>query len=217
MKLPFSTEQFLNIFGTYNQSVWPLQILFNLFAILCVYYVYRNSKHSGKIISAILALFWLWMGIVYHFAFFSQINKAAYVFGIIFIIQALLIIYYGPLKQKLDFAFGRNIYSYTGAVLITFALIIYPMLGYFFGHIYPMSPTFGLPCPTTIFTFGFLLFLKGKIPVQLLIIPFLWSLIGFTAALQLGIYEDTGLLISGIVTTFYAKKKNYHKNCKLNR
>lgn len=211
MKLPFSIEQFLRVFVTYNQSVWPLQIVFNLFAILCIYFAYRNSKHSGKIISSILAFFWLWMGIVYHITFFSQINKAAYVFGIIFIIQSLMIIYYGIAKQKLDFTFGRNIYSYTGITLIIFALIIYPVLGYLFGHVYPMSPTFGLPCPTTIFTLGILLFLKGKIPIQLLIIPVIWSLIGFTAALQLGIYEDTGLLVSGIITAFFAIKKNHNQ------
>ncbi len=208
MKLPFSTEQFLHVFETYNQSVWPLQIFFNLFAILCIYFAFRNSKHSGKIISSILVFFWLWMGIVYHITFFSQINKAAYIFGILFILQSLLIIFYGFIKNKLDFAFERSIYSYTGLILIIFALVIYPLLGFLFGHVYPGSPTFGLPCPTTIFTFGILLFLKGKIPIQILIIPVIWSLIGFTAALQLGIYEDTGLLVSGLVTVLLTIKKN---------
>jgi hypothetical protein len=53
--------------------------------------------------------------------------------------------------------------------------------------------------------------MKEKILVGLLIIPVIWSLIGFTAALQLGIYEDMGLLISGIVTVFFAIKKNHHQ------
>ncbi len=211
MKLPFSTEQFLRVFESYNLSVWPLQVLFYLLGILTLILIYRNSSHSNRLISLILAFFWLWMGVAYHIAFFSQINKAAYFFGIIFIIQSLLIIYYGLIKRKLDFTFERNIFSYTGAILITFALIIYPVIGYFFGHIYPASPTFGLPCPTTIFTLGIFLLLKEKIPVVLLIIPVIWSLIGFTAALQLGIYEDIGLLISRIVTAFFAIKKNIHQ------
>ena len=94
-----------------------------------------------------------------------------------------------------------------------YALIIYPILGYLFGHKYPYSPTFGLPCPTTIFTFGILLFVNKKIPVLVLIIPLLWSIIGFGAALNLSIYEDYGLLIAGILgfILLVVSNKNYSK------
>ena len=85
-------------------------------------------------------------------------------------------------------------------VLILFALIIYPVLGYFIGHVYPFSPTFGLPCPTTIFTFGLLLLNSKRCPVTILIIPLVWSIIGFMAAIQFGILEDTGLLVAGLIT-----------------
>jgi hypothetical protein len=34
-----------------------------------------------------------------------------------------------------------------------------------------------------------------------LIIPFLWSLLGFSAAVQLGIREDIGLLVAGLAGT----------------
>ncbi|WP_414541485.1 DUF6064 family protein [Nostoc sp. CCY0012] len=29
---------------------------------------------------------------------------------------------------------------------------MYPLIGYALGRIFPTSPTFGVPCPTTIFT-----------------------------------------------------------------
>ncbi len=35
-------------------------------------------------------------------------------------------------------------------------------------------------------------------PVHLLILPLLWSIIGFTAAFTLTIYEDIGLLVAGL-------------------
>jgi hypothetical protein len=76
--------------------------------------------------------------------------------------------------------------------LILYALILYPIVGSLLGHVYPSSPTFGLPCPTTIFTFGMLLWVR-KPPLIVLIIPVLWSIVGFSAALQLGIKEDIGL------------------------
>jgi hypothetical protein len=81
-------------------------------------------------------------------------------------------------------------------------LIIYPFLGYVFEHFYPTSPTFGLPCPTTIFKFGILMWADWKLPLTIVIIPFLWSIIGFFAALQLNVPEDTGLLVTGISGTF---------------
>ncbi|MBE2218297.1 MAG: hypothetical protein IAE90_08850 [Ignavibacteria bacterium] len=198
MKLPFTIEQFLGVFELYNQSVWPFQIFIYIPAVLCIFFIFRNSRLSGKLISAILVFLWLWMGVIYHLTFFTTINPAAYVFGILFITQAVLLAYYGLLKGTLSFAFEGSVSAYAGIAMVAFALIVYPLAGYFFGHIYPRSPTFGLPCPTTIFTLGILLMLKGRIPFRLLIVPILWSLVGFMAALQLGIYEDTGLLISGI-------------------
>jgi hypothetical protein len=100
-------------------------------------------------------------------------------------------------------------YGIMGIILVAYALLIYPVLGYWWDHIYPASPTFGLPCPTTIFTFGILLFSSSKISPWVFIIPFLWSLIGFSAAFSLGIKEDTGLLVAGllsIVMIFYRNK-----------
>jgi hypothetical protein len=59
-----------------------------------------------------------------------------------------------------------------------------------------------LPCPTTIFTFGVLLFVNKKISVPVLITPFLWSLMGLSAAVNLSIYDDFGSLIAGVAILF---------------
>jgi len=139
------------------------------------------------------------MGIFYHLRYFTRINKAAYLFGVIFILQGILFFYQGVLHDKLSYKFRFDKYGWLGALFMTFALIIYPFLGYLFGHFYPNSPTFGLPCPTTIFTFGILMWFDKKMPLSILIIPFIWSIIGFLAAVQLGIREDTGLLIAGLI------------------
>jgi len=80
-------------------------------------------------------------------------------------------------------------------------MLIYPVLGYVLGHGYPNSPVFGVtPCPVTIFTFGLLLF-ANNVPKQILVIPLIWSVIGFSAALTMGIKEDIGLLAAGLVGT----------------
>jgi hypothetical protein len=148
----------------------------------------------------VLACFWAWMGIVYHLMFFRAINGAALGFGVLFIVQALLWLIFGVVRPKLSFRLQSNPYAIAGMVLIVFAMLIYPLLGALLGHGYPRSPSFGVaPCPTTIFSFGLLLCTTARVPKSVLIIPAIWSVIGFTAALTLGIREDIGLLVAGVV------------------
>ncbi len=200
MKTPFTVEEFLEVFKNYNETVFPIQVLFYLAGMLVIYQAVKPGFKSDRIISEILAFLWLWMGIVYHLIFFTAINKAAFVFGAAFIVQGILFLTLGVLKGKLTFKFRPDRYGITGIILILVALIVYPIIGYVLDHRYPWSPTFGLPCPTTIFTFGLLLLSDKKCPVVILIIPFIWSIIGFTAAFQFGIIEDTGLLVSGLLS-----------------
>src|SRR5688572_12293088 len=94
MKLPFTTQQFYDVFRNYNNAVYPLQLAFVVLAILVILLLYRKSKSAYRTIFTIVAMLWLWMGAVYHIVFFSGINKAAYGFGIIFIVQALLLLFF---------------------------------------------------------------------------------------------------------------------------
>jgi hypothetical protein len=201
MDLPFTVEQFLQVFRNYNQSIFPLQIFFYLLAVTIIFCSVKRIAAADKIVNSILTFLWLRMGIVYHLLFFTTINNAAYLFGSFFIVQGMLLFYYGVIKGKLTYRFKQDTVGITGVILVTFALLVYPLLGYLFGHVYPEAPTFGVPCPTTIFTFGVLLWSDRKIPKLLLVIPFLWSLLGLSAATILGVREDMALLVASFTTT----------------
>lgn len=211
MKTPFTSEQFFEVFKNYNETIFPLQIIFYLLSIFAVYYAIKPSSKSNKIICGILAFFWLWMGIVYHINFFTAVNKAAYFFGTLFILQGILFLYYGLFQKRLSFKFHSDKYGIIGISMIVYSLTIYPVLGYALGHVYPYSPTFGLPCPTTIFTFGILLFTNGKFPLTILVIPLIWSVIGFTAVFNFNIMEDSVLPFAGILTLLLFKFRNRDK------
>jgi hypothetical protein len=208
MKLPFTLEQFLDVFRQYNISVWPMQILLIVLALVATYFSIFKKPYSDKIIVFILTFLWLWMGVAYQLIYFSSINKAAIIFGSLFIMQSLLFFYFGIIKNKLIFQFNLNKYGVTGMALAIVALVVYPLLGYWFGHVYPSSPTFGLPCPTTIFTLGILLLSSSGMPFIVVIIPAIWSIIGFSAAASLGMKEDTVLLIAGFACTIMIIHKN---------
>jgi len=198
-ELPFTIEQFLEVFEEYNRYIWPAQLIAYLLGGSALFLIIRNKSRSDTIINVILGTFWIWMGAVYHILFFSGINPAAYIFGFLFILQGILFLVLNRTEHKLQFIFRKDLYGLIGGLFILYAMIGYLLLGYALGHVYPQSPVFGVaPCPTVIFTFGILLWTKGKVAYWILIIPGIWALIGFSAAYQLTIYEDLGLVIAGI-------------------
>ena len=201
MDLPFTTEQFLNVFREYNIAIWPAQVVAYFLGAGAIGLAVRGSSWATRIISLLLAAFWVWMGAVYHLTFFWDINPAAVLFGSLFVVQGLLFLV-ASVRATLQFSIRSDLYGWVGGLFVAYAIAIYPAIGAMLGHGYPQAPMFGVsPCPTTIFTFGLLLWTRGRVPAWLLIIPTLWALIGFTAALTLGILEDTGLLVTGLFGT----------------
>jgi Family of unknown function (DUF6064) len=199
--IPFSIEQFFQVFEKYNQAVYPIQFVLILVAVLMIALAASRKPSRNKIISGLLGVLWLWTGIVYHVIFFTAISPPAYLFGTFFIFQGLLFLYEGVVRNRLSFRASRRFDGILGAVFMAYALVIYPLIGYGLGRIFPASPTFGAPCPTTIFTFGLLLWADRKISLSLLIIPVLWSIVGTSAALRFGVKEDFGLLIAATIGT----------------
>jgi hypothetical protein len=200
MTIPFTTEQFMAVFRDYNTDIWPIQIILYAMALITVIFTLFKFKSRDRVNGFLLSFLWIWMGIIYHLTYFTDINKAAYLFGSLFIVQGGLFAYEGIIKDRLTFQYPDNFQGIAGAILIIYALLLYPFIGFFIsGHLFPSAPTFGLPCPTTIFTFGLLLWTKKVFAKYLLIIPLLWTIIGFNAALWMGVIEDYGLLIGGII------------------
>jgi hypothetical protein len=109
MKIPFTIDQFINTLQAYNETIWPLQLVFYILAIVCIVLLWEKKEYKNKVISGILSFFWLWMAV------------------------------------------------------------------------------------------GLFVMAARSIPRYVLIIPFIWTLIGTSAAIFLGIKEDLGLLVSGVV------------------
>src|SRR5688572_7510802 len=139
------------------------------------------------------------MGVAYHFVHFSSINDAAWIFGLAFVLQAGLFVV-AAMRGRLRFDARQDAYGWLGAAMIAYALVVYPSLAMTGEHAYPRSPTFGLPCPTTIFTLGLLVWARARVPAWLLVIPLAWSAIGSSAAFAFGIREDLGLAVAAVLT-----------------
>src|SRR6478609_5994832 len=104
--MPFTSEQFIEFFRNYNKAVFPMQIILYLVGIAAIYFAVKKYKWSERFVTATLSLLWLWMGIVYHLIFFTTINKAAYLFALLFILQSGLFIFFLLTKNRLSFKFN---------------------------------------------------------------------------------------------------------------
>ena len=199
--LPFTREEFFGVFAAYNEAIWPAQLAAYALGLVAVAVLFLPVLRSDRIVAAILAVMWAWTGVAYHAVYFAPINEAAYAFAAFFVGQGVLFAYVGVLKGELRFGFRPGVGSWIGVVFLAYAAVIYPLIGIATGHTYPAMPMFGVtPCPVTIFTFGFLLLTTQPFSRWLLVIPFLWSLIGGSAAFLLGVPQDFLLLASGIIS-----------------
>jgi hypothetical protein len=196
--LPFTHEQFLDVFATYNRAVWPAPLVAYAVGLGVLGATRRPTRAAAVAVAGGLALMWLWTGVAYHLAYFSAINAAAYGFGAAFVAQAFLLALAGW-RGQLRFPAKRGLRPALGWGLVLYAMALYPLIGIATGARYPQLPMFGItPCPLTLFTLGVMLLASGRVPWWLLAIPATWSVVGGSAAFLLSVAQDWALLF-GVV------------------
>ena len=198
MQIPFTAQQFFEVIARYNQAVWPAPLLLHALALLAVVFVLLPHRQSGAVVSAMLALLWAWTGLAYHLAFFTAINPLADVFGAASLAAAGVFLLEGMVRRRLRFRYAFGLRSTVGLALVVFALLVYPLWSIRAGHAYPQLPTFGLPCPTTLFTIGLLSLLTAPYPRSPLVVPLAWCLVGVQAALLFDMPPDLALLAAAV-------------------
>jgi len=199
VNLPFTTDEFFGVFARYNEAVWPMQMVLLALAGTAALLAATRWRWAGAVVSAVLAFLWCWLAIAYHISFFTDINPLAWGFALVSLMGAGTFLWFGTIRRQLVFGGVTLWRAVAGSLLIAFSLARYPVWSYQAGHPYPYLPTFGLPCPTTLFTVGILAFMKRPYPRSILVVPVFWSLIGSVAAFQLDVVQDMALIGSAAV------------------
>jgi len=206
MTLPFTREQFFDVLAAYNRSLWPFVLaLWVASAFSCAWLMSSSGRSHGRMISALLAVHWAWSAIAYHVTFFTRINPAAWLFAVLFLVQAALFAWVGVINGNLSFRSSRTAWTLVGWFLMLYALV-YPAITIVEHGSVVRVPTFALPCPTTIFTAGVLVL--APVPrISLAIGPIIWSAIGGSAAFLLGVNADYALPVAGTALVLFALQK----------
>ncbi len=198
MTLPFTPDEFFGVLAAYNQRLWPYALGLWVLSLCAVIAMVHAGPGRPRLMPAVLALHWAWSGLAYHAAFFSTINPAAWLFAGLFLVEAVLLICYGVVARRLPLAGGPSVLKPLSWGLIVYALL-YPAIARAEGLVFPSLPTFGVPCPTTILTIGFLLAAERPVPRVVAVIPIMWAFVGGSAAFLFGVHADLILLAAGVV------------------
>ena len=202
-------DDFYRTLQSYNETFWPMIIITFLLGIVVVYLAARKSGSSSKVISAILSFLWIWSGIVFFIIYYGSMEVEFlglvmpgvwYLGGVLFLFQGVLFLIFGVVKSQLSFRLGGDWLSVVGALMIVYAMVIYPVIGFLTGYGYPRYPVFGVaPCPLTIFSLGLFQWSDRKMPIAVVLIPFIWALMGIMPVLALNVWADIGELLSAII------------------
>jgi hypothetical protein len=198
--MPFTIDQFFNVFDAYNAATGYASIILSILAITAALGLAGKFRRSYRFTYFILAVLWLWAGIVYHFYFFADVNPVAWLFGLAFLFEAAVLAGLG-VGMGMRVAQAARLkdapHRIAAWALIWYSLSLYPLITAVTGHVYPRAPVFGAPCPVTIFTLGVLVLCRA--PAWAAIVPVLWSIIGSGAAVLFGVYADLGLAAAVII------------------
>jgi Family of unknown function (DUF6064) len=136
-------------------------------------------------------------------------------FAAIFLLQAALFFWSGVIRGHLSFMSSRTARTPIGWFLVGYALL-YPGINAVEHGSVLKIPTFGLPCPTTIFTAGLLL-LAAPRSRTLAIVPIIWSAIGGSAAFLLGVTADYALPVAGVALATVTRTTPYGRGAPKSR
>ncbi len=194
--MPFTREQFFDLFAAYNEALWPAVVGLWIASAVIVALQLSAPRPHARWISALLVWHWAWSGLAYHAAFFTRINPVAWLFAALFIGQAVLFFRVGVVQQRLSFARWGSAWAPLAWGLVAYSLA-YPIINAAAHFTLLRIPTFGIPCPTTIFTAGVLMLARPQ-SWRVSAIPVIWAAIGGSAAFLLGVHADLALPIAGV-------------------
>jgi Family of unknown function (DUF6064) len=211
--LLFSPRTYYRLFELYNRALWPAQILAIASGIGILLLLRRSTAMRSRLITAVLALCWLWVAWAFHFERYATINWTAVYVAAAFVVEALALLWVGVIRGRLIYALNQDLQGWTGLPLFLFALVVHPLVGVLAGREWSQAEIFGLaPDPTVVGTLGLLLLSRDRSRFALMLIPFLWSAITWATLQALAAPEAWGIALATVAAMIAALYSAFGNN-----
>jgi len=203
MSLPYSVEVFFASMAQYNHFWFPGTILAVL--LLLVAFALVARPNSSRIVGALLAVSWVWVGAAHQLQHMATLNFMAPIYGIAWIVEGVLIAFTCTVLGRLRFRFGGDFRGWTGLGLAVFGLFGYPLVALLLGISWRALPLAGMaPDPTVIFTAGILVATRERPPLHLFVIPLGWAGVAAMSAYLLNFPLDYAVSVAVLAAAVLA-------------
>lgn len=168
--VPYTKEVLGSIVYEYQEYFFPLSIVFIFLALWIVYTIWKSENKYNGFVVGILSFFWIWIGAIYEIKYYSTINWFGLYIGYVFILQALLLLWFGFVKKQIIFIKNKI------SLILSLTLILcYPLVELLKGiHYFEISIIGMLPSISVVFSL-LILFMNTKKRVKtLFVIPLVW-------------------------------------------
>ena len=192
---PYDRQSWFNLVGDYNQAIQLVYPIALLLILLTSNLLIRSTKtvssyQSVKLCLALVGFSWLWVGMVFHAHYFSDLNWAAPWFGWVFVLQSGLLLLAAVFIKAASWVSFSSLRGRLAIFLLLIGLLIYPLSGLLEGRAFTQLEWFPLlPAPVTLVSFALVISLNSRWRHGLVIIPVLWGVISAAFATTLGLLE----------------------------
>ena len=193
-----SAEIFWTKVGAYNAATWPIQVVMIVAAAVLTYRVFaRPGLETDAWMKGFLAFAFAWNGTVFFLVCCRSLISMAIGAPLFVVVSVLFVVDIFGKKTRFRFPEGGWMRGFT-IVWILLALL-YPLIGWPLGHVYPkvLLPLF--PCPLTIFATALVAAAVPSVDRKVLIALLPWGLLGLPKCFgALDCYEDCVLFAAGV-------------------
>jgi hypothetical protein len=194
--LLFSPRTYYRTIELYNLAIWPAQLVGLAIGIAIVALLVTRRGPPDRIIAALLAACWLWIGWAFHYERYAQINWVAPWLAAAFALEALLLVTVGVVAGRAAFRPASGRAFWTAISLIAIVVVGYPLLAPLTGRSWTTAEVFGVAAdPTALVTVAVLALARGRIRWLLLAIPLLWCT--FTVLTLWAMRSPEALVVAG--------------------
>ena len=194
--LLFSPRTYYRTIERYNLEIWPAQLVGHRDRARDHRAADAEGATRERIIAALLAACWLWIGWAFHYQRYAQINWVAPWIAAAFALEALLLAAVGGIARRIVLwpAAGREFRI--ALALIAIIVVGYPLLAPLNGRPWATAEVFGVAAdPTGLVTIAVLALVRGRIKWVLLVIPLLWCL--FTVLTLWAMRSPEAIVVAG--------------------
>lgn len=194
--LLFSERVYFRLFELHNAAVWPAQIVALILGAVILVFVLRPAPIASRMIALILATTWIFVAWAFLWNTYATINWSIRYVAPLFILQALLLAWFGAVQGRLAFNARSGAGALLGLALFAHALVLLPLTALLEGRPLAAAEIFGITAdPTAIGTLGLILMAgRGWRRRLLLVIPLVWCALSAAVLLTMGVWQGWAML-----------------------